>query len=546
MNRLICTAALFTACIAATHADASECDIHQPAPPVKIASDASGRFAAFSADKIVVKDVENNGCRTFSLKDWKSIGPVALAPGGSMLATVAATVSAPSKTQVRMINIYSLEERATAIEGNVIDVRYSPGGEYFLATRTTPTVAIAVYETSAFKPLHEKILSGDEQYGALDFKNGNRFMIVTRTSDSAGIARLYRISSSADPTNPQMNQVELAVEKELLLSSAPIALRFSPDGTAAALVSELSGTDGIAVEVLSGPDLGRRTVLKSAAIKKSAFLDIVWSEDGRYLRCLEKGDATYAIRRWEWPPLAEQQAVDYSTDNWALMYAQRAERIDMTYVARERASQYTNAAVEMKKTKLPDDIIVEHLFHEARKEAMNGTTEGVFGNMILSGEDVNKLKQAGFQDDFIKKMEGQPEYVTVGVAGIWLNETAELVAAPMIRIFIAPKSYYTPRKPLFEPISSEYPHLRFPTGIRYYEKWDLNVGYTAAAETSKNPEESKKMNYVLVGISYELNPAALINVGVAVAPGDTKGSQKQIYFGVTVDQTIFKQIGWMK
>ncbi len=194
-------------------------------------------------------------------------------------------------------------------------------------------------------------------------------------------------------------------------------------------------------------------------------------------------------------------------------------------------------AIKMKQSgSFQEPFIIDHLFHARKADEY----DNVFGNIKLTADEMSVLNSVKFSDDFIAKMEGQPQYVTIGMAGIWLNETAELVAAPMIRIFLTPRSYYSPRKPLIE----SFGIFKLPTGFRFVDKWDLNVGYTASASTQKNGDPAKEQkNYVLIGLSYEINRSALFNIGMAYVPGDVKGVQKQVYFGFTLDQNILKQVG---
>lgn len=183
-------------------------------------------------------------------------------------------------------------------------------------------------------------------------------------------------------------------------------------------------------------------------------------------------------------------------------------------------------SIELKRSGVSDSTIVEHLYHMGE----SGQYKRTFGNTQLTKDEIQKLKQAGFQDDFIAKFEGHPQYVTLGVAGIWLTETTDLAAAPMLRIFLVPRGYFEERPPFWTWDFSC--HLK---------RLDLNFGITNL--TSSGGKSDEKKNYVLAGFSYELNRSALFNFGGAVLPGDIDGKQTQFYFGITVDYNFLKSLG---
>jgi len=200
-------------------------------------------------------------------------------------------------------------------------------------------------------------------------------------------------------------------------------------------------------------------------------------------------------------------------------------------------------AIKLKAEIVSENTIKEHLARQAEETAYRTlSNKNVFGNIQLSAFEVNALLKAKLSDDFIGEMEGFPQFVTVGVAGIWLFKTAEVAAAPMLRIFIFPRSYYMPRTRLGA-ITKE--PSRFFNVI--FDRFDINVGYTTSTQTRK--EETKKQektNYVLVGLSFELSRAALFNFGLALVPEDVKGTRRQLYLGVTVDYNLLKDIGIVK
>ncbi len=190
-------------------------------------------------------------------------------------------------------------------------------------------------------------------------------------------------------------------------------------------------------------------------------------------------------------------------------------------------------SIELKKSGVSDSTIVDHLYHLGEGEK----NEKTFGNIKLTNGEIKKLKEAGFQDDFIAKFEGHPQHVTLGVAAIWLTETTDLTYAPMIRIFLEPRSYFKKRRDYWKDV---YWGLYLPHGLIQYDRWDLNFGVTTLTSTD---DSSEQKNYVLIGLSHEINRSALLNIGGAILPGDIKGKQSQVYFGITVDYNFLKYLG---
>lgn len=193
-------------------------------------------------------------------------------------------------------------------------------------------------------------------------------------------------------------------------------------------------------------------------------------------------------------------------------------------------------AIQMKKGNLNDSQIIEHLYNKGIKiREKNPDFNDVFGDTSLTGEQMIKLKEAKFNDSFIDKMAGIPQRVTIGAAGIYLMKTADLVATPMVRIFLAPRSYFTPRTPFWP---SKWEDV-LNSGILDPSKYDLNIGYTASTSTDANNENE---NYVLAGFSFEINRSALFNFGFAFVPKDIEGKKRQVYLGVTIDSNILKEL----
>jgi hypothetical protein len=211
-------------------------------------------------------------------------------------------------------------------------------------------------------------------------------------------------------------------------------------------------------------------------------------------------------------------------------------------------------SITLKKSGMNDPAIVDHLYFQSISSdgATAAKREGVFGNIKLNAEDISKLKSNGFNEEYIAKLEGQKQYVTLGVGGIWLNRTSELVAAPMIRILLVPRGYFYEREDYWGEWSwggRKWPRNNLywvpkPQGIVSVSRWDLNIGATSSASTGTD-STGQKTNYVLFGLSHEINIAAFINVGIALSTDNTKGIKKQFYWGVTVDSNFLKAIGIM-
>jgi len=148
---------------------------------------------------------------------------------------------------------------------------------------------------------------------------------------------------------------------------------------------------------------------------------------------------------------------------------------------------------------MQESAIIDHLAYVDRlTQARTYDSRVYFGKCPLSARQIDRLRKEGFQNDFIAKFEGQPQHVTLGVAGLWLQKTADLVYAPIIRIFLKPRSYFHAYRPYF------------------FGRW---------------------------GLSHQLNQSAFLNIGCALLPGDTKYVDSQFYVGFTLDANFLKEIG---
>jgi hypothetical protein len=171
------------------------------------------------------------------------------------------------------------------------------------------------------------------------------------------------------------------------------------------------------------------------------------------------------------------------------------------------------------------------------QEAVDGGNDSynLFTGVKIIGSAIDQLREVGFDEDFISKLEGQKQYVTIGMVAILLAKTRDLVAAPMARVFLNPKSYFRPRIPLF---STKY----FFNREWFYsivDRTDLNVGYTVV----ESKLDGVKTNFVLAGVSFEANKAALINFGWDIPVNAENKKNGQLYFGLTVDSNILKGLG---
>jgi hypothetical protein len=199
----------------------------------------------------------------------------------------------------------------------------------------------------------------------------------------------------------------------------------------------------------------------------------------------------------------------------------------------QATTKYVNAAIKLKEGGLTEELIIEHLYKMADqdyKSTGQKSSSGLFGNMVMSPDDLASLRQKGFSDDFIKNMEGYGKPVSIGVAAVWLNKSANLVVSPILRIPFTKRSFYDPARSKI--LSSDF--------------IDLNFGYTTSTPTQKNGSTGEKANYILVGLSYELKRTVFFNGGWAIAPGDVQGNRTQYYIGLTLDLSILQQLGIAK
>jgi hypothetical protein len=207
------------------------------------------------------------------------------------------------------------------------------------------------------------------------------------------------------------------------------------------------------------------------------------------------------------------------------------------------SNKYIREAINWKTNGMTDTAILEHIAKMLQDETDSGNNSfKLFTGIPIIGDELGQLREAKFSEDFISKLEGQKQYVTFGITAVLLAKTSDLVAAPMARIFIVPKSYFKTRVPFF---NTHYTFREWIAGV--LERTDLNVGYTVikskvsdTANTSSGND--KDTNYILVGGSYEINKAALFNIGWGIPVNVPDKKKGQLYFGVTVDYNILKAL----
>lgn len=208
-----------------------------------------------------------------------------------------------------------------------------------------------------------------------------------------------------------------------------------------------------------------------------------------------------------------------------------------------RVNPYIREAVLWKKQKLSDTVILGHISQLATRDMnQEGVSPPVFDGVSIKGNGINELRDNGFSEDFIAKFEGQPQWVTLGMAAIFLPDGGKITTAPLLRIMLEPKSYYKPRYS-FGNMFSCFKSDTEPKCLSVWrEKFDVNIGYTVIS-TKSNGENT---NFLLTGFSYEINPAALLNFGAAIPTGSVDDKSVKAYLGITVDQNFLKAIGFME
>jgi len=201
-------------------------------------------------------------------------------------------------------------------------------------------------------------------------------------------------------------------------------------------------------------------------------------------------------------------------------------------------------AIRLKKTQISDQGIIDHLFNQ--QEAMlerdpDAPTNGLFGAIKLSSDDVAALKAAGFDEPFISKLEGQHQYFSVGASALYLFGSDEWVGAGLARIFLRPKGYYSPRKPIVSAHWSTKTNierlLKAPFKSYFWDRVDVVIGATGSASTSSSGNSSST-NYIITGGSLEITRFLHFVGGAAFAGDKPQGNRYQTFVGINVDPNI--------
>lgn len=182
-------------------------------------------------------------------------------------------------------------------------------------------------------------------------------------------------------------------------------------------------------------------------------------------------------------------------------------------------------AKSAKESSFSESYIIDRLVKDKQKRKDDNSD---YNDDFFTICEESKLKAIGYSEEFFNKIQNNPQYVTLGVSAVWLAKTAEFVPSPMLRIFLKPKSYYSPRFELF--------NLK-TWGRSLSSRTDLNFGYSVI-DSEVNKEQKTK--YVLAGISFEVNKSALLNFGYARAVKDVDNDKGQLYVGLTVDFNFLK------
>lgn len=188
---------------------------------------------------------------------------------------------------------------------------------------------------------------------------------------------------------------------------------------------------------------------------------------------------------------------------------------------------------------MPQSATLEHIATLMQRSTDDGrNSDALFHGVPIIGGDLQALKDAGYDADFIQKLEGQKQYLSIGMTGILLTKANDLVAAPMLRIFIQPRCYFRQRVPFW---SLDYSPLKWVQG--FLERTDFNFGYTVVkTKVDKDSTTTVETNFMLAGLSYEINKAALFNAGWALPVNSGVKEKGQIYVGITVDSNLLKEL----
>ena len=260
-------------------------------------------------------------------------------------------------------------------------------------------------------------------------------------------------------------------------------------------------------------------------------------QEGSYLVFSDKPKDKLKIESWDKnklefivPPRCKRKIVDVN------LHINKEKKCAAQFGLYGIEIEIVEEAIKLKQSKMWETSIIDHLYYYTSRSIEDGCLDpnGYFGKYRLTATQIERLQDVGFEDDFITKFEGHPQHVTLGIAALWLGRTADLVYAPMIRIFLKPRSYFYAHRPYFE---------SWPIGLFQLDRWDLSLGYTTKTPTTESDNSTEEKSYALIGFSNQLNRSALLNIGWALVPGDIEGVETQFYIGFTVDSNFLKEIG---
>lgn len=195
-------------------------------------------------------------------------------------------------------------------------------------------------------------------------------------------------------------------------------------------------------------------------------------------------------------------------------------------------------AIRLKEEHNTEKEIVNHLFHLQKMylDKHPDETENLFGSIQLTSSEITALKKVDFSPDFIAKVEGQQQYLSLGISDVYLKKTHDFVTAPTARLFILPKGFYSPRRPILS-YEREYFILDRNFLKAIAERTDLTVGFTTSTPTAKDDPTAPSKNYTLVGVALEINRFLHLTAGGAFLLLDESSIEEktQWFFGLNLD-----------
>jgi hypothetical protein len=172
-------------------------------------------------------------------------------------------------------------------------------------------------------------------------------------------------------------------------------------------------------------------------------------------------------------------------------------------------------AIEIRKTNMNKQLIIDRLRHKYSDKDYK------FGQVSLDEGEVKRLYEAGYDDEFIRQLEGVPSVVTLAPAFVWLGESQSGVGAVIIRVNLKPDP------------AKDHP---------FYHLVKLNIGMTVEPvdEKKEGTTDTVSTTFYLLGGSYQINRHALFNVGLAVPSTRDLQVGEQFYAGFTIDTDLLE------